>query len=134
MIGKDRHWRLRAERLLNLRIRGASLLECPIAIALTHRPHQDVLHLRLGKLIRERSRRLLLVLLVKSRLQVFRHMLKAGLLGILLHPRIYRSVHLQAVGIYAVIRTIFLLILVTPAIQRVIFPVKAVYKELHFRP
>ena len=74
------------------------------------------------------------VLLVKGWLQILCHMSIYGILSILLHTGIYGCVNLQAVLIDIVVSAVLVLVLITPAIERILFPSDRVVDELNFLP
>ena len=74
------------------------------------------------------------VLPIKGWLQIFSHMRIDSILGILLHARVEGGEHLQTILVYIIRCTVFLEILVAPAIERVLLPGYGVDDILHILP
>ena len=126
MVGKYRHFYGLFKGLVYFVFRSPCLFHQPVSFRLSDRAVQYSSHLCLCQFSRERSIRLVAILLVKCRLQKFHYMFIHSLLGILLHPGIYGGIYLQSVRIDIVWFSLFVPVLVAPSIQRVIFPVDGI--------
>ncbi len=134
MIGKDRHLRGSAERLVDFAFRGSGCLHAAISVALAHRAHQYLLHLSRRKCAGVWCRSLGSVLPVERWLQESGDVFPHGGLSIHLHAAVHGGEHLESVGVDVVRSAVFVHILVAPAIQRVGFPGNRVLVILHLVP
>ena len=124
VIGEDAHLSLRPERLHDLFLGRSCGLHQTITLTLANGTHQNLVHLLLRKIARIRCILLTAILLVECRLQILDHMFLHSLLGIRLHPGIDGGMHFQTIGIDIIRVAIFLVVLVTPAIQWILLPVQ----------
>ena len=122
VIGEERHLSRRMERAVYLLLACACRLKCTIAFALKHSTFHNLVNLLLRERRGERSVRLALLLLEELGLQEACYVSIHSLLGISLHTRIDSGVHLQAVGVEVVRRTVLLAILVAPSVKRIAYP------------
>ena len=131
MIREYRHLNRCSKCFLYFTFRSALLFHCPISLALSYRPVQNSFYLSSSKSISKRSIWLCSVLFRKSRLKIIPHMLQYGLLSILLHSGIYCCKNLQTICIHIIRFTILLMILITPAIQRISLPCQGINCKLN---
>ena len=122
VVCENRHLDRRPERLLDFIFSRTKFFHRPVPLTLSYRPVQDSTNLRSRQCISERSIGFGLVLLRERRLQIMPHMLQHGLLGILLHARVDCRKNFQAVGINIITFAVLLEILITPTVQRIVFP------------
>ena len=134
VIAEDGHLMRFVKCLSYLLGRMSGFAHQAVAFALLHRTGQDCLHLLGTQLIGIGSRAPSLLFFEESRLQVFLHMLVHSLLSIALHTTVDGGIDLQSVGIDIVGTTVFLVILVAPAIQGVCLPRKGVFVILLVLP
>ena len=119
MIGEDGHVGRCMECLLNFILRDTLLTHHPVALTLTDRAIEDLLHLSLGQVVRIRCILLVTVLLIESRLEELHHMLVGGILGVFLHAGVDGGIDFQSIGIDAIVLAITLHVFIAPTVQRI---------------
>ena len=116
--GEDAHLALLLERSVDLLIAHTELLMLAVAIRVTHRTLDDGLYLLLLQILEQNAR--LTHLRIHTGLDDGLHLLLHSLLGIALHRGVDRGVDPEAVAVDVIIRAVGLLILVAPAIERIL--------------
>ena len=120
LVGEDLHSARTLERGIDLLLGNARLVHLIVAIRVAHCVAQNALDVLFALVAEQHTR--ILHLTIHSRLHVRGHMLQQSLLGIFLHRRVDRGIDLQTITIDVVVRAVSLLILLTPAVERVVIP------------
>ena len=120
LVGEDLHSAGTVERGVDLLLGHTRLVHLIVAIREAHCVAQNALDVLFALVAEQHTR--ILHLTIHSRLHVRGHMLQQSLLGIFLHRRVDRGIDLQTITIDVVVRAVGLLVLLAPAVERVVIP------------
>ena len=124
---KDRHFFFLIECFLNLFFGMTGRFHGTVAICLPNSSLKNIVHLFLSQHIGIRGFLTSLFLFKEARLQVFTQMLAYSFFRITLHAGVNTGVNLQTIRIDVIICPVFLLILCTPSIKRIILPCQRIF-------
>ena len=130
MIGKYGHLLLLAECRLDFILRISRSLHRTVTLTLGDTAVQYTLNLFRCQLIAVWRAWFAGYLCTEARLQIAGYMLIHSLFRILLYTAIDSCKHLQSITVYIIWRTILLIVLVAPSIERIILPLDRIHHKL----
>ena len=130
MIGKYGHLLLLAECRLDFILRISRSLHRTVTLTLGDTAVQYTLNLLRCQLIAVWRAWFAGYLCTETRLQIAGYMLIHSLFRILLYTAIDSCKHLQSITVYIIWRTILLIVLVAPSIERIILPLGRIHHKL----
>ena len=130
MIGKYGHLLLLAECRLDFILRISRSLHRTVTLTLGDTAVQDILNLCRCQFIAVWRAWFAGYLCTEARLQIAGYMLIHSLFRILLYTAIDSCKHLQSITVYIIWRTILLIVLVAPSIERIILPLDRIHHKL----